>query len=370
MQLTPTRLGEHIERHGLLHTYLVYGDEPLQQREARDELRQAARDTGIDERLVFDVEAGFDWRTVTTLSANLSLFSNRRLVEIRLAERKLDKTGAQAISEIVASAAGPDVFLLSAGKLDRSAKSSKWFKACAQHGAVIECRTPAPKALQTWLVARARQQDCRLTTEAAELLVMRTEGNVLAAAQEIEKLVLANGVGELTLDLAVAAVSDSTRHDVFQMVDAAIAGDPARAVRILRGLAAAGTEPVLLAWACNRELRALAGMRTEIARGTPSQEVIAHYGVWRSRSALIQRALARLSVSQCLTLWRESIFIDWIAKGIRSGDPWNALECLVLAWSDKPLTSASGECAELGSDAQKNAPAPGIMNDYGHYDCP
>ena len=65
--------------------YLVSGDEPLLVNEAADAIRAAARRQGFVERELHVVERGFDWQGLLADSRSMSLFAQRKIVEIRMA---------------------------------------------------------------------------------------------------------------------------------------------------------------------------------------------------------------------------------------------------------------------------------------------
>lgn len=343
MQLSTERLAAQLERGDLKPVYVLFGEEPLQLIEAADRVRAAAQRAGIRERLRFDVEAGFDWQTFLASSANLSLFAERRLIDIHLTAKKPDKAGAAALADLAAREEATDVVLVSVPNLDRAERQAGWFKACDGRGAVVACKPLDPPAFRRWIAERASALGKRLSPQAVDLIGLRAEGNLLAAAQEIDKLALLSEGADIDEAEALVAVSDNARYDLFKLVDAAVAGEGARALRMLRGLAEEGTEPVMIGWALNRELHTLARMAVEIARGDTPENAMTRHKVWSNRQGIVRRALARHGAPGLLALLRDSIEADWVVKGARSGNGWDELECLALALAGGPrLRPAAG----------------------------
>ncbi|MBI5616841.1 MAG: DNA polymerase III subunit delta [Gammaproteobacteria bacterium] len=346
MLLSPERLAAQLERDGPKPVYVLFGEEPLQLVEAADRIRAATQRAGIRERLRYDVESGFDWQALLASSANLSLFAERRLVEIHLPGKKPDKTGAAVITELAARDASEDVLLVTAGNLERSEQQAAWFKACDGRGVVVACKPLDPPTFKRWIGERAAGLGKRLSPEATELIAIRAEGNLLAAAQELDKLALMSDAADIDEATALAAVSDNARYDLFKLVDVAVAGDTAKALRMVRGLAEEGTEPVMIGWALNRELRTLAEMAVEIARGDSAENAMQRHKVWSNRQGMVRRLLARYTAPALVALLRDSIQADWVVKGARSGNAWDELECLVLALAGGPrLRPAPGRPA-------------------------
>ncbi len=330
MQVNSERLNDRFRDHGLDAVYFFYGDEPLQLTECVDAVRRHASGEGVDERIVFDAEVGIDWPALSVESRALSLFGARRLIEIRLGGRKPDKNGAVVLAELAAREQADDVLLVTAGKLDPGARKTRWFKAIEQNAVCVVVRNLKAGALPGWLSGRARRSGKRLSTAAAAFITDRVEGNMLAAAQEVEKLCLLVDDQEIGESDVINAVRDSARYDVFQLTDAVVAGELPRAIRVIRGLREEGAEPVFVNWALGRELRQLASMAAARAGGMQTVQVMEKYRIWQSRRRLVTRALERFKLDELSALLAYANFIDTLIKGARAGDPWDALEILIV----------------------------------------
>jgi DNA polymerase-3 subunit delta len=238
----------------LLPIYLISGDEPLIVGEAADAVRAAARSGGCADRVIFSVERGFDWEELRRETHALSLFSERRLFELRMPSGKPDK-GAALLTEIAARPPPDVVCLVVTDKLDRKTSDAPWVQAIERHGVWVPVWPVNRAALPGWLDGRARALGLTLEPGAAQLIVDRVEGNLLAAKQELDMLALLADGEPIGTKLVMQAVGDSARYDVFQLAEAAAAGDAQRSLKVLVGLRSAGVEPTLILWALVRELR-------------------------------------------------------------------------------------------------------------------
>ena len=335
MSLGPDTLASHLNNKGLARAYLIFGDEPLQATECADLVRAAARAAGTSERLLFDVEAKFDWQQLINRANEMSLFAEQRLIEIRLGGRKPDKVGSAILVDLLGRDDLADTFLVSADRLDRNVQKSKWFQAIEAVGVTIQVRQIALSQLDRWITRRAAQLGMTLTAAGAEIVAVRAEGNLLAAAQELDKLSLLVDKGEVDVDIVLGAMVDSARFDVFGLIDMTLSGDGGKAVRMLRGLREEGTEAVVIGWALNRELRNLAYMAVDIAAGKSVQSVLNAHNVWSSRTGIVKRTLAHASLDRVLGMFRDSIRLDRIIKGALLGNPWDELELLCLELARK-----------------------------------
>jgi DNA polymerase-3 subunit delta len=340
MQVRPEQLAAQLAR-GLAPVYVLSGDEPLLVQEAADAIRARARAEGFSERELLDVDARFDWRALADAASSLSLFAERRILELRLPGGKPGDQGARALSEYAAAPATDTLLLLICGKLDAATRKSKWYSAITQAGVELIAWPIAREGLTNWVAQRMKARGLLPEGRAAALIAERAEGNLLAAVQEIEKLWLARGAGAVDEDAVCAAVSDQSRFDVFALADAALAGDAARTARVLTALRGEGEEPVLILWALTRELRTLAAIAGDCERGMASAAALARHRVWDKRKPLVQAALRRLPARGWRALLAECARLDAVIKGQASGNPWDELLHLSLCFSGKALPLAA-----------------------------
>ena len=321
--------------------YLVSGDEPLLVNEVVDALRAAAIASGCEERESHVVERSFSWDHVTASLRNLSLFSSGKLVEIRLPTVTPGNEGSEAMRELARREPDGNTVVIITPALTSKAASSAWASALATAGVWVETRPPQLAELPQWIARRFRAVGLTCDAEGLDLLAARVEGNLLAAQQEIDKLALLNPAGTaLDADRIRAAVADGARFDVFQLGDAALAGDVERAVRVLAGLREEGTAAALVLWSLVRETLVLVDAGIRASRDGSAAKGVQGAGVWQSRSDLFIRALRLHKPGALRRLLRMAGRADQVVKGARPGEPWNALLELTLALAGRPLKGA------------------------------
>jgi DNA polymerase-3 subunit delta len=311
-------------KRGLAGSYLVSGDEPLLVGEAADAVRAAARAAGYADRRVFFVDRNFSWDELRQETQSLSLFADRRLFELRMPSGKPEK-GATPLAALAADPPPDILIMVITDKLDKKSADAAWVRAFEQRGVWVTARPVATAALPAWLCARAKLANAEIEADAAELIALRVEGNLLAAKQELDKLALLAEGAPISAALVLRAVSDSARYDVFQLAEAAGGGDAARALRILFGLKSEGVEPTLILWALGRELRGLwqASERNRLKSSGRSG--------WNLASTPSPRALARITRLPLGRLLVQASHTDRILKGLAPGDAWTAVTALTAA---------------------------------------
>ncbi|WP_074867175.1 DNA polymerase III subunit delta [Atopomonas hussainii] len=326
MKLNANQLNRHLQGE-LLPMYVVSSDDPLQSQETCDAIRQQARQQGFAEREVFHVDnQHFDWTQVLEAGNSLSLFADKRLMELRLNTGKPGDAGAKALLTLIERPPQDTLLLLILPKLDGTTARSKWAKVLqdSAHCGFIQLWPIDASQLPSWISQRLAQSGLSANPEAIEVLCHRVEGNLLAAAQEVEKLKLLAEGNSITLDTVQASVGDSARYDVFGLIDALLTGDAEHVLRMLQGLRGEGVEPPVLLWALSRELRTLANLAQLTSQGTPFDRACSQMKppIWDKRKPLVSRALNRLSSSRWTALLQDAQHIDAQIKGQAAGDPW------------------------------------------------
>ena len=328
MQLRSDGLARHLNQQ-LAPCYLIAGDETLLVQEAADAIRAAARAAGCHERERIAIDHKEDWQQLLHSSGSLSLFADRKLIEVHLPSGKPGTDGSKAIQEYLDSE-NDDVLLLISGKIDKQSQQAKWFKALDQRGAVLLIWPVKFHELPGWIDQRLKAVGMRADKEALQMLAERVEGNLLAAAQEVEKLKLLTGDEMITADTVRSAVLDNARFDPFELVDTALSGDARHALRTARGLRAEGSPPQVILWALHKEVRLLSRLRDAIDRGAPPDRALQQAGVWRSRMRVVQSALQRHRRKSLQQLEAIALRVDGAGKGYGPGDPWDYINDMLL----------------------------------------
>lgn len=331
MKLYPDKLDQRLNR-GLDPVYLIAGPEHLLVEEACDAVRRAARQSDISERVVLEVDGRFDWGQLGAATETLSLFATRRLVEVRLPSGKPGREGGAALREWL-QAGSDDVLLVKCGAWDLQQEKSTWAQALERAGVYLPCWTVKAGQLPDWIGRRLASRGLRANRAASQFLAARLEGNLLAAAQEIERLVLLYGRGaELGLDELKAAVADNARFDSFRLVELVLSGQPGAAVRCIRGLRETDTAMPMIIAALARELQLLAAFQRRI-RSSSESAAFNELKIWRARQAAISEAARRLSAAAVRSAVGGLSDLDRMAKSNDRHEFWVALErlCVGLA---------------------------------------
>lgn len=330
MQVRYNALSQSL-RSGLPGLVLLHGEEALLVEESRDLVRAASREQGYLERLRFMVEPGFDWSVLSVESQSQSLFAEQRIIELRMPSGRPGDVGAKFIQQLAADNQSPDCWVIICGRLEPAVKKSKWIKTLDEVGWVVEHWPVDRKQLPQWLAQRIQQRGLSMDAEALAFLSYSVEGNLLAAAQEVDRLGLLFKPGEqIDLVSLQSVIADHARFNVFALSDACLLGDLTRAMRIFTVLRQEGTEPVLINWALLREVRALIRIHQGLASGQNKATLFRQNQVWTRRVPVMDAALRRLDSASCQRVLQRVAHTDRVIKGQACGKLETSIEAVIL----------------------------------------
>lgn len=334
MQLRGAELDDHLAGQ-LAPLYFISGDETLLVEEACDLVLAAARQRGFSERTVLSADSGFRWPDLAAETSALSLFASQRIFDVRLSSNKVDREASEVLRAYADEPAAETLLLIRSPRLDGKQKNSAWFKALDRAGVVMQLWPVAPSDMPRWLQQRLRRAGLKLDRDALQHLTQVTEGNLLAAQQELDKLKLLDLPQPIGLETLLAATSDAASYSPFDLIDAVLLGDAARASRMLAALQEEGASLFALQGALRSQLSRSQGTGPVYGPRDKQRAV----GAFRRRLAkqpeLVPEALAQLAL------------IDAQAKGAFAGDAWASFERLLLMLAGTPIGTIEDDARVL-----------------------
>ena len=296
--------------------YLLCGDEPLLLRDWLDSARDSLKRSGFEDIQSYSTDTGFDWDDLLQEIGSPSLFADKKCRVIRMSNGKPGQQGSKIIQALCDDLPDDTIFIFVVPKLDRSSKKSSWFKRVQQAGEIVELQTVYNNQLVDWVIQRARQKSLSIDLESASFLAERTEGNLLAADQELEKLSIRfSEQNELTFEVIEESVAQSSRYNHFVLVDACLAGNGKRAMKVLNSLIGEGYVTTQLLWALQSTLQQLTSLKQAQVSGGISARLWQDLRIWSSKQRLFEGAMTRLGIDQIESLLQSCATLDRIGKG-------------------------------------------------------
>ncbi|MGZ8162179.1 MAG: DNA polymerase III subunit delta [Methylobacter sp.] len=340
MRLKPEQLNTSLQTK-LAPVYFISGDEPLQLGEMADAVRKAARKAGFETREVFSVETGFEWKELMVSAGSLSIFSDKKIIDLRLLSGTPGAEGAKALTAYCEKLPEDTLLLITTGKVAGEAFKSDWLQALDRAGIIIQVWPLERQNLIPWLQQRMQRRGLHAETEGLRILASRIEGNLLSAVQEIEKLYVLYGAGNISTQQIFDAVADSSRYDVYKLVDSVLAAGVNRIFKILSGLKAEGNAAPVVLWALTREARVLLKRKQVLAQGQ-ARESFKNNLIRDNRKQLVNNALKRLSESDLNKILVLSAKADRQIKGQQEGDAWETVLAICLMFASQEVLANTG----------------------------
>jgi len=341
MKIQAEQLIPHLTKN-IAPLYLVSGDEFLLVQEACDTIRKHTTDAGYGEREIFYIESGFNWEKFLNSANNTSLFGDRVLIELHL-KSKLTESHGKILQNYAKNPAPDKTILIVANKLDSSQQKTTWFKAIDNIGIVLQIWPIELTQLPFWITRRLKAAGLNADHQGIQLLVDHVSGNLLAAMQEIEKLSLLYGNGDLTVEQISSAITDSSRFNIFNLLDAAVNNKAAAVNRILDRLKSENIEPTLILWTITNELRSLINISFNITQGMSADQAITQNNIWNNRKPLVKKVLGQYNLAQLQNFLKSTMNIDLIIKGADNQHLlWHELSKLYLNFADNKIPFRNG----------------------------
>lgn len=345
MQLYPDKLANTLGQSSsnssnvdLKSVYLIFGDEPYQKTTSIDLIRATAKQQGFEERTSMLAASDFDWSRLVEATQSLSLFSAKQMIELELPTGKPGKEGAKILLSIANTLSLDTLLVVHGPRVGKDVQNTKWFKALASQGDFVPCYPQEGHALNNWLSSIATQKRCRMDRQAIALLAEFCEGNMLAGAQEIEKLALHINDREINAKDVESLVVNQSRYNVFQLIDAFLAGDGKKTAKLLLALESEGLEAPIILWALVKEWQTLSELKT--LQGPINWQ---KYRIWGNRQRLYQSALSRLTNEHLKKLGKHLSYADGVFKRQVVVRPYVSLCFLCLLFVNPQLDALGWE---------------------------
>jgi DNA polymerase-3 subunit delta len=329
MKLNYSQLELHLAKQ-LAWIYIISGEELFLKQDAIQLIRKSAKRNGYNEHIRLAPEAGFDWEQLYSSLYARSLLAEKRLIEIDFRDSTPNKTASKILQEYAEKPASDTILLINMGKADDKITKSAWYKALEKTAIAIPVWPIPREQLPQWIQQRARKYKLQVQPDAANLLADFVEGNLIAAAQTIEKMYLLRLEKPLDADTIQTILSDESHFTVFDFIDSLIAGNKPRTLHILETLKTEGLEPVLILWGITRELRLLADYAQQIQQGCHYEQLFQKQRIFSRRQPAVRHFLNTHTAPDCWQYLKHATEIDQMIKGAALGNVWDSLQLLCL----------------------------------------
>ena len=332
MKISSNELANHLAK-SFNSIYFISGVEDLLIIESIDAIRQAASKNDYTDKTTYTVSGKFNWSEVDNCFKNQSLFGGKQFVEVHIPSSKPGKRGSESITNLIANLPQEALLIVVAGKLEKSTKQAKWVKALLKHAMVIDCLKVYPSQFPDWLKNRLTAYGLDIDRDALEMFVALTEGNLIVAKQSIERMLMMEVSGRVTMEDVSQCVADGAHFDLFQLTEAAIMRKPERVHRIFERLKSEGMRPEQMLAVLYWEIKSLMDASLDIDNGLSVQKAMQRANIWPSKKKIIGSYLANQPKKKMDQIVRQACKVDNVIKGVDLGSPWEEIRLLLFMFS-------------------------------------
>ncbi|NVK23820.1 MAG: DNA polymerase III subunit delta [Gammaproteobacteria bacterium] len=322
MKIYANQLNSHLQK-GLSACYMIFGDEPFQINDSREQIKLLAKSTGVEEFIRLTDDDQFDWNELLDHCQALSLFSSKKLIEVELTSTKLAKAASDVLKLVAEQLTSDTTLVLFGGKLDSSQTRTAWFKALDSQGLYIPVYDIDGQHLNRWLQQQLQKHKLQMQPDAQQYLIEFTAGNLLACAQEIEKIVMASNSTFITLDDVKKLVADQSRYTVFQLMDEIWGGRQDKAITILSRLKNEEVEPNIILWALQKDVLLVNELNQAMQFKQDTAEILKTHKVWKNKQNLFINLAQKIPTSALTAAISQLSQMDQVLKFHQHNDPYS-----------------------------------------------
>lgn len=332
-KIFPEALPDFLSK-SLASFYLLTGSDLLLLNESKDQIVQAARAAGFDEKQEVTIGNDTKWEALFEAAQSIGLFFSRQILILNLPENP-SVTQMKNVAQLCAFSNADLLTILCLPKFTKIMEKQAWYALIEPKAVQINCQTPETGKLPSWLSRRAKKMELQLEAETLQFLCYAYEGNLLALKQALQLLRLRFPDGKISLARVKEIVEQSAQFTPFQWIDALLEGKIGRAERILKHLQTEEVQPVVLLRIIQKELlilleisrspQAVLNSLTPLYTGNLRAE-FNRLKVWQSRRPFYQNAVTRLSYQKLYRIIQRLAELEKKVKQEFSDEIWSELE--------------------------------------------
>ncbi len=316
----------------LAAVYILIGQDHYLLNKAAESIKLAwqAANTNESEETILPIDTPSDWTLLAAKANSYSLFSSSTLIDIRYEKKSLEPKAKEFLTHYLQDVNPSSLLLLRAPNLTTKPLQGLIDHDCLQ---VVQANPLNELAMQNWIATQLQQKALQFEPQIPALISQYTQGNMLACAQVIEKLALiANEDTVFTIKLVQEQLVDQCDYQLFELADACLAPNPAKALQLLRHACNGKVEPSLILWLLTQEIRLLIQL-IELTnyQSLSFNAACSQLKIWPQRAKLYQLAVKKAELTRLLPLLQFCKTIDERIKSNQTKQIWQALEQIALS---------------------------------------
>lgn len=338
MQIRQQQLAQYLKRQ-LAAIYVLVGQDNYLLDEAQRHIKSAAQTSRTCDEHSLQVHNAEDWNQVIEEANSYSLFSDGLVLSIYFDKKTIDAASKKTLTNYLLSPNTRTTLIIKAPNV--SAKQIPWLVS-NEHVVVVQAYPLSTVEMKQWIVQQLKNCALNYAANIPELIQQYTQGNMLAAAQVIEKLSLSTTTGELVeVQHLQAHLSDQCEFSLFELGEYCLQGHADKAIHLLRQATENKTEATLVLWVLTQEIRNLLQLHQALQQKIDFKTACTELKIWPQRMPMYQAALKRIQPRELQSLLHHCRLIDEQIKSSMNSQSWSSLEVIALSLSTGHLIGES-----------------------------
>ena len=322
MLIDSTKIDANLDK--LQNLYTCFGVEPLLIQQSCDKILSHLKTTGFVTKFIFNIDAKFNFLNLKDELVAGDLFITQKIIQLNIP--KVTAKIAEEIKYVVSNIKQGVVVLILFGKLTPTQKKAKWFKEL-ESGLVIQHNEVYANKMLSWVSLEMQKAGLQKNPEIAKIIAESSEGNLLNANNELQKLKFIYGNQVIATKDFIKQSKQQSIYSIYSLIDNALLGKVDNVIKIYNNLKI--DEIYLNSLLCN-QIRQLITIHLKIKQKIPKSVAIDEAGVWSSKSSLINSALQRHSYSHLQKMLLELGKVDRAIKGLDDKNIQQGLMSVIL----------------------------------------
>lgn len=328
MQIKQNLLSQYIQKNSFAIYWLAGQDAYLIEDSLKTIKNHIKNSHECDEKII-SLQLAEDWKNVPEEANHYSLFSEVTLLNIFYDKKSLDATGKKIISEYLTNINSRCFIIIRTPNIP--SKQLNWLASLSEVLLIIHHPLNA-EAIASWIAERLRKSSFTFDVNLPTLISQYTQGNRLACAQVIDKLILSyTPNSHITVQQGFEHLFDQCEYNLFELIDALLLGNVDKSIQIIRRAANNKTEAPLVLWMLAQEIRILLQLNYLVDQNITVPLACKQLKIWPQRIPMYQTALKRLSSQELRKLMSYCLTVDEQIKSNLNTQVWNNLERIVIS---------------------------------------
>ena len=337
MQIYYNQLDKQLSEN-LKPIYIIAGNEVYQEEACVEKIIRVAHTNDYTEHDVMYVEKTFDWSSFDSLNSNLSLFSEKKIIEIRFLTKTVGAPAEKKILECISNYDDQNILIFRLPELKAADFRKKYLGSKNIDVGLIRLYPITKKTMITELNSIVQKFKYKINSNCINFIADMYEGNMVSANQALIKIDLMIGKDEeVNLDFLKKVFTKDVDFEASNLVDYSIEGNLDKIQTCINFLKQNSYPTQYIIWSFIRSFRSILFNLDAIKDGKSKDDILR--SIWPyERKNLMAYSLTKLSPNKIESYLGILVRLDMQSKNVLGGNIWDSIYDLSVSVAKNKLS--------------------------------